>query len=585
MADFTGGTNRPEPRILMLGGERFSVANDPKTKAPMWTTQYIPAQDADWKPEVSISLPTYAQGYGFSWEGIAGTYSHADGWDASTPGKLTPWPLLASGQSFTTALSQGWLFQLGSYIYAARGRYVVKYKVDGSGADWDILEIHDLGSGITCAGRPGLFGGKAYIPRRTGTTGDLEIFHELTTVATTSAETQHIVISGTPTGGTYTLTFDGKTTAAIAYNAAAADVQSALRLVAALDLVTVTDTGTTPNFTHSVLMTGVGGDLGNSSPPQMTATDSTTGGTHAIAVTTTTAGTTDTWTAGPSGREMRCFIAFQDKMYGASGNQIYSVSADPLTDGDWAPSDGNGYTVGDSDQPITDLAIYVNLLVVGKTDGLYTFDTGLQTVDELPDLRFVIDDSNAVGMTYAGGFILVPHRTGLIRWQPGSYLYIGPNQEGAMESDLTPGWGRVTSGVPYGKYTFVTANDYSAQLGNIASLVPATTQGRGPVVPHMHQQTSGAYEAVTVASEFTQPIEPSGLTTWTDDNTIGASGWANPTTVATDGAGFAASGNATSSPIVTDYLKGEQLQKGTIPSEATVTGIKILVKRKARSNT
>lgn len=41
-------------------------------------------------------------------------------------------------------------------------------------------------------------------------------------------EVQSVSITGTPTGGTFTLTFDGQTTAPIAYNAAASAVQSAL---------------------------------------------------------------------------------------------------------------------------------------------------------------------------------------------------------------------------------------------------------------------------------------------------------------------------------------------------------------------
>lgn len=583
MASTKQGTPIATKKVLRIGGERFFVAADSKTGAPMWKVDYVPAQNADWKPEVQVDLPTYSQGYGFTFEGLPGTYSHAKGWDASTPGKLTPWPKLASGESFVTESAQGWLFQLGSYIYAARGRYVVKYKVDGSGDDWDILEIHDLGDGITCAGRPGLFGGKAYVPRRTGTTGTLQVFHELTTQATTSAETQHIAISGTPTGGTYTVTFDGKTTDDIDYDAAAADVQAALREIAGLELVTVTDTGTSPNLTHSVLMTGVGGDLGNSSPPAMTVTDSTTGGSHNIAVTTATAGTVDTWTAGPSTREMRCFIAFQDKMYGAQGNQIYSVSATPTTSSNWAPAADNGYVVGDADRPITDFALYVNLLVVGKTDGLYTFDTGLQVVDELPDLRFVVDDMNCVGMQYWGGYIIVPHRSGLVRWQPGSYAYIGPNQEGAMEGGKTPGWGRVGPGVPYGKYVFVPANDFTAQLGTLASLVPATVEGRGPVVPHMHQQVSGAIDAVTVASEFSQPIEPSGLTNWDDDETVGTQTWGNKSAVADDDGTFAST-SATTSELDTYYLMGTTLQAAVIPSDATITGIRVAITRKAGAN-
>lgn len=43
------------------------------------------------------------------------------------------------------------------------------------------------------------------------------------------SEVQTVTVTGTPTGGTFTLTFDGQTTGGIAYNAATAAVQSALQ--------------------------------------------------------------------------------------------------------------------------------------------------------------------------------------------------------------------------------------------------------------------------------------------------------------------------------------------------------------------
>lgn len=86
------------------------------------------------------------------------------------------------------------------------------------------------------------------------------------TIGLTSNEEQTIAIAGTPTGGYYLLSYtdaSGKvqTTDQIAYNAAASTVQSALRKLAGLSKVTVTATGTTPNFTHTVTFTGVGGNV------------------------------------------------------------------------------------------------------------------------------------------------------------------------------------------------------------------------------------------------------------------------------------------------------------------------------------
>jgi hypothetical protein len=101
-----------------------------------------------------------------------------------------------------------------------------------------------------------------------------------------SNEVQTVTITGTPTGGSFTLTYEGKTTAAIAYNATAAAVKAAL--VAGTDLTSAQIAaagGALPGTAVTVTF-----DTG-SNVSQMTATGSLTGGTTpAVAVTTTTAG-------------------------------------------------------------------------------------------------------------------------------------------------------------------------------------------------------------------------------------------------------------------------------------------------------
>src|SRR3954470_25073905 len=56
-------------------------------------------------------------------------------------------------------------------------------------------------------------------------------------------EQQTITITGTPTGGTFTLTFNGATTATIAYNAAAAAVTTALEALPNIGPGNVVTTG------------------------------------------------------------------------------------------------------------------------------------------------------------------------------------------------------------------------------------------------------------------------------------------------------------------------------------------------------
>ncbi|MGH3783150.1 MAG: major capsid protein [Pseudonocardiaceae bacterium] len=102
-------------------------------------------------------------------------------------------------------------------------------------------------------------------------------------------EVQTVTITGTPTGGSFTLTYSGQTTAAIAYNATAAAVLVALQGLSNVrpnDLIVGGGPG--PGTAWTVAF---GGQYAGTNVAQMTSTDSLTGGSSpASAVTTTTGG-------------------------------------------------------------------------------------------------------------------------------------------------------------------------------------------------------------------------------------------------------------------------------------------------------
>jgi hypothetical protein len=103
-------------------------------------------------------------------------------------------------------------------------------------------------------------------------------------VADGSNEAQSVTITGAPTGGTFTLTWSGQTTAAIAYNASASVVESRLEALSNTNPGDVTVTG--PAGGPWIVTFQTGTDVA-----QMTATSSLTGGTSpAVAVATTQAG-------------------------------------------------------------------------------------------------------------------------------------------------------------------------------------------------------------------------------------------------------------------------------------------------------
>lgn len=128
---------------------------------------------------------------------------------------------------------------------------------------------------------------------RKGITKVLYTNAELTTnptaaqLATGTNEVQTVTITGTPTGGTFTLSWSGQTTAGIAYNATAAAVKTAL---AALSNLEVTDINTAggpfPGTPVTVTFTG---SYAHTDVAQMTANSgSLTGGTTPTATPTTT---------------------------------------------------------------------------------------------------------------------------------------------------------------------------------------------------------------------------------------------------------------------------------------------------------
>ena len=88
-----------------------------------------------------------------------------------------------------------------------------------------------------------------------------------TTAASGQTKVQTFAVSGTPTGGTYTLTFTGTRyatqTITLDYDASAATVQAAIRALvgAGFSLTTVTSSGSTPNFTHTITFFGMHEDI------------------------------------------------------------------------------------------------------------------------------------------------------------------------------------------------------------------------------------------------------------------------------------------------------------------------------------
>lgn len=135
--------------------------------------------------------------------------------------------------------------------------------------------------------------------------------------AGTTAEVQTVTITGSPTGGTYTLTFDGSTTAGIAYNATAAAVRTALEALPNINVGDVT-TGGGPHPGTAITVT-FGGQYGGDVPVMTASGAGLTGGTSpAVAVTTTTAG----GSAGTGGLEVAAGLLFNSTPMTSGGADV-----------------------------------------------------------------------------------------------------------------------------------------------------------------------------------------------------------------------------------------------------------------------
>jgi len=115
-----------------------------------------------------------------------------------------------------------------------------------------------------------------------------------------TSEVQTIATTGTPTGGTFRLSFKGQRTGDLAHNASAADIQTALRA-----LSTIGSTGV--NCAVGPLPTGVtctfaGNLAGRAVPLIQLAVNALTGGTNpTVTITETTPGVTATLRDAPVG--------------------------------------------------------------------------------------------------------------------------------------------------------------------------------------------------------------------------------------------------------------------------------------------
>lgn len=136
-----------------------------------------------------------------------------------------------------------------------------------------------------------------------------------------TSEVQTVTITGGPTGGTFTLTYSAQTTGAIAYNAAASAVETALNALSNLDGVTVSGANGGPyTVTFPV-------DMGNTAQMTGNGAGLTGGAAPAVVVATTTPGVAPSveagvWMYATSPVVVRLDRIYEDSLVDHAANEI-----------------------------------------------------------------------------------------------------------------------------------------------------------------------------------------------------------------------------------------------------------------------
>jgi hypothetical protein len=171
-------------------------------------------------------------------------------WSTNTPGSWT----LTDGSPLVTKESTNFF----------RGTYGLKFAGDGA----DLLDLNQAVSPTRLNARRRYFCGFAVKASGVPAAGVLTVGFAGTGYSQTAPtiDVWDVQISGTPTGGTYTITLASgsgtKTTAALAYNASSATVQTAIRALKGYECVVVaTQAGAVPDITHRITFYGVQGPV------------------------------------------------------------------------------------------------------------------------------------------------------------------------------------------------------------------------------------------------------------------------------------------------------------------------------------
>lgn len=171
----------------------------------------------------------------------------------------------------------------------------------------------------------------------------------------------------------------------------------------------------------------------------------------------------EVWTTGPAGTEARTLGIKDNLLFRGAYNKISSISAgqDPLVPGNWIPTSGSEYVVGNERFQILKIIDYYGALWVGKEDGVYQADPNFVFHNQTPQLALTAgfhpdspDNWGPAprGMFVGHGYLWVPGEEGTLRISPGESIPFGP--EKTYRPDFTTS---TINGVAWGDSLFISA--------------------------------------------------------------------------------------------------------------------------------
>lgn len=156
-------------------------------------------------------------------------------------------------------------------------------------------------------------------------------------------EVQTITITGTPTGGTYTLSFRGQTTTALDFDATSSEVDAALGALSSIGGAANVTCAGGPHPDTAITVT-FSGTLVASDPPMITAASSLTGGTNpSIAITASTPGFAPMGTHIITPADTLPWLTVEERLGTALGSFRYT---DAKVNTLHLECDANGYMMG-----------------------------------------------------------------------------------------------------------------------------------------------------------------------------------------------------------------------------------------------